>query len=333
MIRPRQSWIRGASLVLAVLAALSTVWFGVRSYRTFLLLQSAYEVGLPKSSAIRGWMTLRYVATAYRIPEARLLERLGLPAATAPDTALRSLAERQSVPAFRYVQQVQRSVAEIAPPAAPATSRESRGWFDWFNDRILSALLHYGYAVLALTLLLSAVGLPLPGGLAAALAGSQAAAGSLNWLAAGAVAVVACVLGDAIAYGAGRLVSERFLARRGRWLGLSAERQAGARKLFDRWGGLTVLITRTLVSHLSSMVGLLAGMSRYRAAPYLAYAVAGRTIWAGAYLGLGYTIGGDLEAATGFLTNLTGLLVSAPILAGSALIAAGRIKIGARQTG
>jgi membrane protein DedA with SNARE-associated domain len=333
MIHLRQSWIRGASLALAVVAALATAWFGMRSYRTYVLLQSAYEAGLPKSSAIRGWMTLRYVAAAYRIPETRLLERLGLPAATAPDTALRTLAKGQGVPVFRYVKQVQRSVADIAPRASSAGQSEARGGFDWFNDRVLSALLRYGYAVLGLTLLLSAIGLPLPGGLATALAGSQAAAGSLNWLAAGMVAVVACVLGDVIVYGLGRLVSERFLARRGRWFGLTAGRQAGARKLFERWGGMTVLITRTLVSNLSSIVSVLAGVSRYRAAPYLGYAVAGRAIWAGAYLGLGYAIGGDLEAATDFLKNLTGLLVSAPILAGSALVAAGRIKVGATGTG
>jgi membrane protein DedA with SNARE-associated domain len=135
-------------------------------------------------------------------------------------------------------------------------------------------------------------------------------------------------VGDAVAYGVGRGVSEQFLARRGRWFGYTAKRQAHADALFARWGGWTVLITRTLVSHLSSVVSLLAGISRYRFAAFVSVALAGRTLWTTAYMALGYAIGGDLEAAADFLKNLSGLLVSVSVLAGSALIASGRIKLG-----
>ena len=44
-------------------------------------------------------------------------------------------------------------------------------------------------------------------------------------------------------------------------------------------------------------------------------------MWTSAYLGLGYVIGTDLEAAAGFLTNLSGLLVMLVLLGGSALMA------------
>jgi len=196
-----------------------------------------------------------------------------------------------------------------------------RGWW------LLSALLVYGYPALAVTLLLGALGLPVPTGLATTLAGSLIARGHMNWLIAAVLAVTASVIGDAIGYGIGRGLGERFLKRRGRWFGYTPARRARVQMLFDRWGGLTVLISRTLVSHLSSIVSLLAGIGRYRPAGFLAFAVAGRIVWASAYLGLGYGIGSDLEAATGFLSNLTGLLVSFAILVVSGLVARRRRKI------
>jgi membrane protein DedA with SNARE-associated domain len=80
--------------------------------------------------------------------------------------------------------------------------------------------------------------------------------------------------------------------------------------LFERWGLVSVLLSRTLVSSISSVVNLMAGASRYRPYAFLSAAVAGRILWTAAYLGLGYGVSGALEAANGFLTNLTGFLVS-----------------------
>ncbi len=180
-----------------------------------------------------------------------------------------------------------------------------------FTDRILSALLVYGYPALAVTLLFGAIGLPLPIGVAAVLAGSLAALGNLSWGWAAAVAVIASFAGDIIAYGIGRAVSEDFLARHGRWIGYSAERKAHIQSLLQRWGGITVIISRTLTSSLSSVVSLFAGVSRYQFSHFLGFALVGRVIWTSAYLGLGYGIGNNIDAASQFLGNLSGLLVGA----------------------
>ena len=94
--------------------------------------------------------------------------------------------------------------------------------------------------------------------------------------------------------------------------------------LFDQWGGLTVFITRTFMSYLSSVASLLAGISHYRLSKFLAIALIGRLIWTAAYLGLGYGIGADWEAATSFLTNLSALVLSLALLLGSGVIASGR---------
>jgi len=312
----RGRWARQILLALFALATLPTVIFGLRAYHSLLLLRSAYELGAPSVSDIRPWMTIRYVAGTHRVPEGALIGRLGLAPETHPDTTLISLAEREGLSPFQYLQRVQQALVDIAPALTADREDPGTGWLRAIGDRLLAALLVYGYPALGLTLLLGAVGLPLPTGLSTALAGSLAAQARMSWLWAGAVAVAASVLGDAIGYGLGRVLGREFLERRAYWLGYTPARRDRVERLFDRWGALAVLLSRTLVSHLSSVVSLLAGVSRYRLLPFLMLAIVGRLLWTSAYLGLGYAVGSDLDAATGFLKNLTGLLVSLAMLIG-----------------
>jgi membrane protein DedA with SNARE-associated domain len=290
------------------------------------LLRSAYEIGLPTAGNVRGWMTLRYVSTSYRVPEGALIARLDLPSATDPEMTIRTLAERAGVEPFDYVQRVQRVIAQAAPAAVSdaAEQTDSSGWLGVNTDGILSVLLVYGYPALALTLFLGALGAPVPTGLATTLAGSLASGGQLDWLAAAAIATAASAIGDMVGYGIGRWLGEGFLERRGRWFGFTPSRQLRVRALFGRWGGVTVLLTRTLVSHLSSVVSLLAGVSGYRFSGFIVFALLGRVIWTSAYLGLGYGVGTDIEAASTFLANLSGALLSLAVLGASAVVAAGR---------
>lgn len=320
MIRMGPRPVRWLLPVLAVIAALAAVVFGLRSYGSFLILRSAIEAGAPEVSSIRPWMTLRYVAGRYHVPETALVAQLELAADTDVDASLRSLAERDKASVFQYVQRVQRAV--VRSPTAPA-DREAEGtsWLGALGDEFLAALLAYGYPVLALTLLLGAIGLPVPTGLSAAVAGSLAAQGSMSWAWAGAVAVTASVLGDAIGYGLGRVLSRQFLERHGRWLGYTAARRARVESLFTRWGGVGVLLSRTLASHLSAVLNLLAGASRYRLPAFLVFTLVGRMLWTSAYLGVGYSVGANLEAAASFLTNLSILLVSLAVLLALGLVA------------
>jgi membrane protein DedA with SNARE-associated domain len=315
-----RQWRRWATYFIVVASMLGSIWFGLRTYRSYLLLRSAYEVGMPQSGSVRAWMTLSYVAATYRVPEPLLMGRLGLPADTSPDATLKSLAERERLSPFQYVQRMQQVIADVVPANPAEGTPGSESWVEWLDERLLSALLMYGYPILALILLFGAIGLPLPTGLSATIAGSLSALGRMDWLVAGTVAIAASILGDMVAYGVGRAASKRFLERWGRWLGYMPKRQAHAEALFHRWGGLAVLITRTLISHLSSVVSLLAGLHRYRVFPFLGFDVLGRVIWTLAYMGLGYALAGSIEAATDFLKNVTGLLLSLSVVAASVLM-------------
>ncbi|TRZ96100.1 MAG: DedA family protein [Rhodocyclaceae bacterium] len=317
-------WTRRILSVLFVICGIASVVFGVRTYHSFQLLRSAYDLGVPSVSTVRPWMTLEYIAEAYHLPRAILIEQLGLPANAAPDTSLRSLALGQGSSPVSYVQHVQGVLAGAVPGSPAEAASASTAWLGSMGQDILAALLIYGYPVLGLTLLLGAIGLPLPAGLATIIVGSLAAAGKMSWGWAGIIALMASVLGDIIGYVLGRLLSPGFLERRARWLGYTAQRHMQVESLFKRWGGFSVILTRTLVSPLGSVVNLFAGASHYRLGRFVLFVFAGRLLWTAAYLGLGYAAGSDLEAASSFLSNFSLLLIFLASSIGIGLVVSGR---------
>ncbi len=324
-------------LGLLIIAILASIGFARRSYNSYLLLQTATELGQPQIGAIRPWMTLEYVATAFHASRPVLIERLGLAADTRIDASLRLLARQAGVATLEYIQRVQRAVAATTTPP-PAAVVESTGapWINKLGEDLLAAVIVYGYPALGLIALLGAAGLPLPTGLATVVAGSLSAAGQLSLAWAAVVALSASVLGDVAGYWAGRLLSREFLARRARWLGFSAAGNGHVDGLFVRWGGLSVVLTRTLASHLSALLNLVAGAARYRVDYFLLFAIVGRLLWTGAYLSLGYAAGSDLEAASGFLANVSLLLIclALVLVTGVALVRGRRTSlVGSDQSG
>jgi len=306
-------------VALIVVVSAATVVLGMRTYRTFTLLSSAYEAGVPEASSVRPWMTLGYIAAAYRVPGPALREHLGLSSDVLPDTTLKVLADRAGISPPEYVRRVQRAMAAAGVSPAEPRSGEAESRLSGLGERLVSAVLVYGYPALGLTLLLGALGAPLPSGLSMIVAGSLAAQGEMSWLLLVMLATAASVAGDASGYGIGRILGQAFLERRGRWFGLTPERRARAERFLARWGALSVLLSRSLVSMLSSAVNLLAGAGRFRLTTFLALGVVGRLAWTLAYLGLGYAASVGLEPAADFLRSLTGLLVSIAVLAGLGL--------------
>ncbi len=290
--------------------ALAASWhFGTRTVDSYELLRSATALGLPAVANIRPWMTLGYVSATYDAALPQLTEKLGLPADTPEDTPLGAIARSKRMGPIIYVEDVQAAVAAIVPGEAKSVGTSSDIETETSDD-YLSVLLAYRYPAFALLLLVGAIGLPVPTGFSTLLAGSLVAIGDMTWPIATSIAVGASVAGDIIGYAIGRLADESFLDRYGRWVGYSGKRKDRIQELFARWGGLTIFLTRTLVSHLSSLASLLAGISRYRFPAFIAFASLGRLVWTAAYLGLGYVIGNNIEVAGLFLEHVTGLVLS-----------------------
>lgn len=317
--RLRVRWL----VVLLVLAAVATALLAVRTCRTFSMLESAYTAGMPQSSTVRPWMTIGYVARNYRVSEVELRRRLDLPDDVPSDATLKTLARARRLAPAGYVAVVQRAVA-ASTPSAEATDAATEGWFESAGDDFVSAVLVHGYPAIALTLMLGAIGVPLPSGLSMIVAGSLAAQGQMNWSLVAVVATVSSVAGDVAGYGLGRALGADAIDRRGRWLGITADRRRRVERLLERWGAIGVLLSRSLVSVLSSTVNLIAGAGRYRLASFVALALVGRAAWATAYLGIGYLGSGVFEPAADFLASLSGLLVALALLLVSAVSLRGR---------
>ena len=70
------------SIVLVLLGIALAGFFGVRAYRAYERFRSqAPTTGMTDVEAIRGWMTVPYIARAYGVPEETLFAALGIPKA------------------------------------------------------------------------------------------------------------------------------------------------------------------------------------------------------------------------------------------------------------
>ncbi|MCB1432033.1 MAG: hypothetical protein KDK75_06185, partial [Alphaproteobacteria bacterium] len=72
-----------------------------------------------------------------------------------------------------------------------------------------------------------------------------------------------------------------------------------------------------VVSQVSSVVGLLAGLSHWPMVRFLPAALLGRVVWTIGYFGLGYVAGANFSAASGFLGNLGAAVLALLIAIGA----------------
>lgn len=307
----KNPWARGSFLVIAVLVCLgASAYYANKTYRTFTVLQSARSLDVPEAGNLRAWMTFDYVATSYAIPAERLFKDLRLPAETDGAATLRSVADALKLDPLDFVQRVQDALSKSGAARAQSDASDAEpGWLTQFSEGIFSALLIYGYPVLFIVLFLGALGLPVPAGPLTTVAGTLAASGDLDTAAVCFLAVVASILGDTGGYACGRLFKPEFLARWGRYIGYTQRNRDRLDTLYGNWGGLTLILTRSLVAYIGMIASLLAGAGRYPLGRFLIYSFIGRAIWTVAYFGIGFVVGNDFETASGFLGYLSLFLI------------------------
>jgi membrane-associated protein len=180
---------------------------------------------------------------------------------------------------------------------------------------LLTWLVDYSYPIVGLTVLVAAIGVPLPSTVLILAAGAMAADGDPSPYGLVAVIVLAAVLGDALSYGLARVGGGAAIDRWGPRVGLAAERIAPLERRFERWGGLLVVATRCVLTGLALPTNLVAGAARYPASAFLGYALIGESIWAGGLTGLGWWYGTNWVALLDYLNDafaaLTALAVAA----------------------
>jgi len=183
------------------------------------------------------------------------------------------------------------------------------------NDRLLELLFTYGVVVLGPILLLSAIGVPLPGTILLVAAGAFASGGQLSFPLLLITGIVATLIGNGIGYWIGLQGGEAATTRWALRFHVSNDNIARAQDLFARYGGFSILFTRFPLSPLSAIVNILAGAARYSIRSFEVLNLIGVTIWASVYAGLGYAFGASWETISNLLNNITLALTLVVIVA------------------
>ena len=179
----------------------------------------------------------------------------------------------------------------------------------------------YTYPVAALTVLVGAIGVPLPSAVVVLAAGSISTDGDPDpWTLFG-VILLAAVVGDVTSYSVGRWASHLVVGRWGTRIGVTEARLASVERRLERWGGLLVIVTRCLLTGLAIPTNLVAGASTYPLSRFFLYALLGEAIWAGYLVALGWYFGPSwvslldyLDDAVMALTALAAAIVLVAVL-------------------
>lgn len=178
------------------------------------------------------------------------------------------------------------------------------------NTLVLSWVTTYGAPMVALILLVGAMGVPVPGTLLVIASGAFVRQNFLDIYSTPTLALAGAVTGDIIVYGVGRFARIWIQKRFGQSAGWKK-----AQDFFERKGGIAIYLTRWLLTPLAVPVNLIAGSSGYPFWKFLAFDVAGELTWILLYGGLGYAFGSQWELISDFISNFSGLIVGLFILA------------------
>jgi membrane protein DedA with SNARE-associated domain/rhodanese-related sulfurtransferase len=175
-------------------------------------------------------------------------------------------------------------------------------------NAIVLLLVKHGYSVLFVSVFARQMWLPVPAILFLIAAGALADSGRMNWAVTLGLAITACLLADMVWYEAGRRWGAQIL----HFIhGLALDPDAAARRskeTFVRHGPRTLMLAKFVVG-LDAATPPLAGLSGTSRTRFIAFDAVGAVLWSGAYAGLGYVLGKDLDRAAAYAARLGTLWV------------------------
>ncbi len=193
--------------------------------------------------------------------------------------------------------------------------------------RAFDFLIHHGHAVLFAWVLVEQLGVPIPAMPLLLAAGALAGTGHLNFFASLLFAVLGALTSDSVWFQLGRHKGIKILQLLCR---ISLEPDSCVRRtegIFSRQGARSLLVAKFLPG-LGLVTPPLAGIFRMRFSRFLIFDAMGSMLWAGAFLGVGYTFSGEIERVAARLASLGGWLL---VLLAGALAAYIGYKFAARQ--
>jgi membrane protein DedA with SNARE-associated domain len=151
-----------------------------------------------------------------------------------------------------------------------------------------------GYGGVFLLLFIENIFPPLPSEVVAPFCGFAAARGELGLPGVIVAAVLGSMAGQMPWYYAGRMLGRRrvetLAARHGRWLTVTPREVGRVFDWFNRYGALSVFLGR-MVPAVRAVISLPAGIAKMPLITFLAWSLAGTTLWMGALAFAGYRLG------------------------------------------
>src|SRR5215216_1335587 len=191
------------------------------------------------------------------------------------------------------------------------------------SEWLLTQIINYGAPILGVIVFLGALGIPFPATILVIAVGAFCREGFLSWHSTGLIALTCVVLGDCMSYAMGYYAREPVLRRfRG------SDKWTRAELSFQRWGGMSILLTRFLITAIAVPVNLIAGTGNFPFRRFLLYDLAGEAIWIFGYGGLGYLFGPQWETVGAFLSNMSGLLLGLLLLGVGIWLGLRKLRIG-----
>jgi len=178
---------------------------------------------------------------------------------------------------------------------------------------LIDFLLHHGYVVLLGWVFAEQVGLPVPTMPLLLAAGALAGAGRLNFFVELLFCVLAAMSADAVWYELGRRKGVKILHLLCK---ISLEPDSCVRRtegIFAKEGARSLLLAK-FIPGLGVVTPPLAGIFHMRRVRFLLFDGLGASLWAGAYLGVGFIFSGEIERiaarASALGSNLGVLLIT-----------------------
>src|SRR5215467_15327557 len=169
-------------------------------------------------------------------------------------------------------------------------------------------LIRHGHSVLFFWVLTEQLGVPIPAMPLLRAAGALAGTGHLNFFACLLFAVLGALTSDSVWFQLGRHRGIKILQLLCR---ISIEPDSCVRRtegIFSKQGARSLIVAKFLPG-LGLVTPPLAGIFRMRFRRFLLFDAIGSTLWAAAFLGLGYVFAGQIELVAARLASLGGWLV------------------------
>jgi membrane-associated protein len=286
--------------------SLSELYLANKSWRTFQVLSSARELGISEGAGLRAYMTIAELQSQFELDGAAFELIFGSVDLAVTET-IKSIAVTQGRSELELIAAIQ---GQLVSRTNSTTATEEPSLLTKLSDYLLELMSQYGVIVLVLVVFLGSLGAPVPAGPMAAMTGVFAFSGGLSALPTALAILFGSVAGDMLIYSIGRRTDPARLVKIGRWVGYTEANRVRLERLFERFGDLTLLLTRSLVAHISAVASLLAGSSGISVTRFLIYTCCGRTLWLLIYFGAGYLVGSDFTMASSFLSYLSLLLIA-----------------------